>query len=283
MKGVLLATRLFVEGLTGMAEDAFVRGEGPRLAVRDYGGAGPPIVLIHGHYGNLGSFDHFAPLLTGALRVVSYDQRGHGWSENGPISTAGFAKDLSTVIDALGLDRPILYGSSFGTLVGLAYLLEGGAARAFVTEDGQLSDFPETVPEPEAPAENERVLGVDGWQAYLASFSPAGPTGEATAYRSAVQRPDGTIEIRPSAADIFAKERAFVRLPVHDAYRSVSGPILALLAHRGTDLAARQAEVDALAGAVELETAWFECGHWISAEMTEALAERLLEFCTRRA
>ena len=277
------STWLAVEGLTDMADDVFVRGDGPRLAVRGYGGDGPRIVLIHGQYGNLGSFDHLAPLLTGGLRVVAYDQRGHGWSEPGPISTAAFAKDLSSVVDALGLDRPILYGSSFGTLVGLAYLLKGGAARAFITEDGQLSDFPEVLPEAHPPPEDDRVLDVDAWQAYLASFSTAGRAGEATAHRSAVRRPDGKIEILPSGADIFAKEHAFARLPIRAAYQAAPGPVLALLARRDIDLAARQAEVEALAESVDLETAWFECGHWISAEMTEPLADLLLRFCTRRA
>jgi len=47
------------------------------------------------------------------------------------------------------------------------------------------------------------------------------------------------------------------------------------------NLPARQAEVDGLARSVDLEAAWFESGHWISAELTDALAAKVLEFCGR--
>lgn len=104
--------------------------------------------MIHGHYGDLASFDYLGPLLTRNLRVVAYDQRGHGWSETGPISVDEVVADLATVINILGLEHPILYGSSFGTLIGLAYLMEDRPARAFITEDGQLADFPAELPKP---------------------------------------------------------------------------------------------------------------------------------------
>ncbi|HEY1830554.1 MAG TPA: alpha/beta hydrolase [Acidimicrobiales bacterium] len=264
-----------------MAEDLFVQTAGSRLAVRDYGGDGPPIVLIHGNYGNLASFDYLGPLLTTGLRVVAYDQRGHGWSETGPMSALEFTKDLATVIDTLDLAPPILYGSSFGTLIGLAYLLDGGAARAFITEDGRLSDFPEVLPTLDPPSQTRRILDPENWNAYLAGFSVAGPAGKATAYRSAVERGDGDTEIVPSAADIFAKESAFARRPVEEAYQSAPGTVLALLARRGADLEARQAEADALGRIVDLDITWFDSGHWASAEMVELVAQRVLEFCVR--
>jgi len=92
---------LVVQGCRAVSHDLFVRGDGPRLAVRDYGGSGPPILLIHGHYGNLASFDYLGPLLTSGLRVVAYDQRGHGWSEPGRIGIAEFRADLAAVVGAL--------------------------------------------------------------------------------------------------------------------------------------------------------------------------------------
>jgi pimeloyl-ACP methyl ester carboxylesterase len=88
------------------AEDLFVDSDGVRLAVRDHGGAGTPVVLVHGHFGSLGSFDVLGPLLAGKARPVAYDQRGHGWSDQGPVSVASYADDLAAVIAALQLTNP---------------------------------------------------------------------------------------------------------------------------------------------------------------------------------
>lgn len=77
-----------------MPKDLFVDSNAIRLAVRDYGGSAIPIVLVHGHLGNLGSFDDLGPLLAQHMRVVAYDQRGHGWSESGPVTVSDFASDL---------------------------------------------------------------------------------------------------------------------------------------------------------------------------------------------
>ncbi|HET6873718.1 MAG TPA: alpha/beta hydrolase [Acidimicrobiales bacterium] len=110
---------------------------------------------------------------------LACDQRGHGRSEPGPVGVSEFVQDLTDVVEVLGLDRPILYGGSFGTLVALAYLAAGGAARVFITEDGRLSDVLEGLPDEDPPARPRRVLSDDAWSTYLEGFSAAGPTGGA--------------------------------------------------------------------------------------------------------
>lgn len=261
-----------------MGEDFFIQDDGPRLAVRDYGGEGPPIVLVHGGYGNLGSFDQLGPLLARNLRTVAYDQRGHGWSQSGPIGVAEFVLDLAAVIRVLQLERPIIYGGSFGTLVGLAYLLEGGATRGFITEDGRLIDFPAVLGDEDPPPDSARLLSHEDWRTYAARFDAAGPAGQTTAARSAVRRPDEVMELRPSPLDVFTKLRAFARLPVRAAYRSTAVPVMALLAGQGIDRPSREAEVEDLAAEVDLDAFWFDTGHWISAAATESVAEEVLRF-----
>src|SRR5690348_11840894 len=93
--------------------DLFVDADGVPLAVRDYGDNGPPVVLVHGHYGNLGDSSQVAPLLAEDFHVVAYDQRGHGWSEEGAVSVETYLADLDAVIAASGAERPLLVGSSF--------------------------------------------------------------------------------------------------------------------------------------------------------------------------
>lgn len=92
-----------------MAEDVFVDSGGVRIAVRDYGGDGVPVVLVHGHYGNLGSFDHLGPLLADSARVVAYDQELTGvevqWFPTGhwisAEDTAGVARTVAQFLDRI--------------------------------------------------------------------------------------------------------------------------------------------------------------------------------------
>ena len=46
-----------------VAADLFVDSDGIRLAVRDHGGTGVSIVLVHGHLGNLAEYDFLGPAL----------------------------------------------------------------------------------------------------------------------------------------------------------------------------------------------------------------------------
>lgn len=264
-----------------MPEDFFVDSGGVRLAVRDFGGAGVPVVLVHGHFGNLAEYDLLGPALAQHARVVAYDQRGQGWSERGPIGISEFADDLAAVTRALHLDRPVLFGSSFGTLVCLAYIAAGGPTRGFISQDGRTADFDEPIPR-SAPANPTRVLTPSDWQAYVSAFGAVGSEGTATALRSAVRRTDGTYEIRPSPAQAFAKEEAFVRLQVTDAYRGVTGPILMLAAEQGSrDRLRRQQELAALQHLVGAEVSWFRTGHWISAADCDGVTAAVQSFLAR--
>ncbi|MEU2542702.1 alpha/beta fold hydrolase [Streptomyces iakyrus] len=58
--------------------------EGVRIACPDWGGSGPPVVLLHGLAGHAGAWDCLARDLSPRHRVVAVDQRGHGASERRP-------------------------------------------------------------------------------------------------------------------------------------------------------------------------------------------------------
>ena len=85
----------------------------------------PTIVLLHGGPG----FDHtpykahFAELAEIA-QVVYYDHRGNGRSEDGPRERWNldqWADDLHTLCETLGIERPVVFGGSFGGFVALNY------------------------------------------------------------------------------------------------------------------------------------------------------------------
>jgi pimeloyl-ACP methyl ester carboxylesterase len=99
-----------------------VQGDGGvRLAVREWPGRGPSILLLHGLASSSHIWDLVAPRLASRFRVVAYDQRGHGRSGK-PSSGYGFDRliaDAAAVIGTLGLGRPVVGGHSWGANVAL--------------------------------------------------------------------------------------------------------------------------------------------------------------------
>ncbi len=89
-------------------------------------GAGPALVLINGGPGN--TLHSFLPHFSAAAsfsRVVYYDPRGTGLSDWDPgddgYSTSQMVDDLEALRQALGIDRWIILGHSYGGLVAQWY------------------------------------------------------------------------------------------------------------------------------------------------------------------
>lgn len=86
----------------------------------------PALILVHGGPG----FDHtaFKPYFArfaDLVQVVYVDQRGHGRSDPRPLTELNLdthADDLVRLCQALGLERPIVLGQSFGGFVVQRYL-----------------------------------------------------------------------------------------------------------------------------------------------------------------
>uniref|UniRef100_UPI003FEF4377 alpha/beta fold hydrolase n=1 Tax=Candidatus Fimivicinus sp. TaxID=3056640 RepID=UPI003FEF4377 len=84
------------------------------------GGRGCPVMLLHGNGGSHRTFDGLMEKLAGAYTVYAPDSRGHGKSgKAGPLSYEQLASDTAALIQALGLEKPMLYGFSDGGIVGL--------------------------------------------------------------------------------------------------------------------------------------------------------------------
>jgi non-heme chloroperoxidase len=118
-------------------------GGGLRLHVREWGPANrPPIVLIHGwSQSHLCWARQYESALAKDFRLVAFDLRGHGKSE-APLEPEHYtddelwADDVAAIVDQLELDRPVLVGWSYGTLLICDYVRKQGtdriAAIAFV-------------------------------------------------------------------------------------------------------------------------------------------------------
>ena len=87
-------------------------------------GDGPDLVLIHGLTGNLAVWHlRMVPLLWDRFRVLTYDLRGHGYSD---MTASGYtcddmAEDLRELLDALEIERAALAGHSFGADISLYF------------------------------------------------------------------------------------------------------------------------------------------------------------------
>jgi pimeloyl-ACP methyl ester carboxylesterase len=90
--------------------------DGVRLAGVDFGGDGPPALLLHGLAGYAGEWASTAEWLTKRCRVVALDARGHGASERFPadVSRAAHVADAAFAIDELALGPVVVVGQSLG-------------------------------------------------------------------------------------------------------------------------------------------------------------------------
>jgi non-heme chloroperoxidase len=133
-----------VVGSRAMAEIALPNGI--TLAYDDQGASnGQSLVLIHGISMSRRYFHRQIEPLSARHRVIAVDLRGHGDSEKveSGHTVPQYARDVRLLIEALGLDRPVLLGWSMGVFVALDYIRQfgTGALRGLIDVDEAASDF----------------------------------------------------------------------------------------------------------------------------------------------
>ena len=122
-------------------------------------GQGKPVVLISGYGAPGGSWmAQEAALLDAGYRVVVFDRRSHGESENAVQGQhlCRHAADVQELIRTLGLDKPILIGQSMGASTIYAYLSVFGDKNLFAAV---------------CIDQTPRMLNGDGWNLGMYGFS----------------------------------------------------------------------------------------------------------------
>lgn len=112
----------------------FITVDATRLHYLDRG-TGTPVVLLHGNGSMIADFvsSGITECTDAGYRVVAFDRPGFGYSERprgrrwGPFEQARL---LLQAFEHLDIERPIIVGHSWGTLVALALALEAGRSVA---------------------------------------------------------------------------------------------------------------------------------------------------------
>ncbi len=229
-----------------MSTDLWVdASDGVRLAVRDHGGSGPDVVLLHGAGTHLLSLAWLVAELDG-FRIATADARWSGQSgDSDTYDWARLVHDVEAIIEQLGLDAPVVAGHSWGGMIAAHYGAAHPEARAVVNIDGHGAGDPslyDGLDEAEAEAAIEVVTAgndlfgdapVEGDAEWLEGVRGAVelmtrmmgvPEDDVAAFvdRSFVDLGDGRWARRPSPT-LYAGLRGDLRL--FDLYRRVECPL----------------------------------------------------------
>ena len=96
-----------------------------RVHYLEWGSAGaPPVVCVHGYTSSAQAFNALARRFQGSHHLLVPDVRGHGesaWSPAGAYQYQDQVGDLRAFVDARGLARFTLIGTSMGGIIAMAY------------------------------------------------------------------------------------------------------------------------------------------------------------------
>jgi 3-oxoadipate enol-lactonase len=98
---------------------------GVRLRYEILGDKGPFVVLLNGIAMSIGHWQAFAERLSASFRVLCHDLRGQTLSERpaGDYSFDQHSRDLSSLMEKLGIDKAHIVGTSYGSEVAMSFAL----------------------------------------------------------------------------------------------------------------------------------------------------------------
>ncbi len=93
----------------------YVKSNGNELYFTRSGGDKRPLLLAHGHTDDGSCWTEMAKLLIDDYDVIMYDAIGHGNSARITVDMdIDLGSDMGNVINALGLEKPAIWGHSMG-------------------------------------------------------------------------------------------------------------------------------------------------------------------------
>ena len=249
------------------------RPDGVRLYHEIHGEpAAPPLVLLEGMGGDIPGWRHNVSRLARTLRVIAYDFRGNGNSDEppGPCTMATFVEDTVALMDELAIDRVHAYGQSFGGMVAQELVLTHpervATAILAATHCGPASAI---------PVADRAVPKGESWRAM---YSPSFPD----------EHPEHVVEdLRVGAAQPrhpVGGRRQWEAMQGWSACERLGGIGLPVLVVHGTeDGVVAPANAEVLASGIQgAELAWIEgAGHLYHSERGEEADEVVVGFVRR--
>lgn len=280
-------------------EHRIARGPG-ELYARDYAGAGPAFVLMHGFPDHLGIYDDLVPFLVGGgRRVVTFDFLGFGRSDRpagASYTFEGQLEDLRAVATQLKLGKfvPVAHDSSGPTAINFALEHRDQIAGLVILNSGYDDSFPILWPEmvtlfaskslsalAQAIAQSPQQFGwLLGWQ--KGRFSDPQPAAQRDHFNRGVgqliadnftKAPSSGPAFMQLAADFFAElARNTRRLP---ELRTLDVPIKVIWGELDPYITADVGRDRA----AHFKTASFHplhAGHWLQADVPDLVAREML-------
>lgn len=240
--------------------------------------AGPALVLSNSIGSHCGMWDEVVTRLSGQVRVIRYDTRGHGRSDLGAdsLTIEHLGRDVIGIMDALELPRAVFCGLSLGGLTG-QWL---GAAAPERFEGLILANTAPSFPPPELWLERARTVRDRGMH------DLAGPTIDrwlTGGFRA--RRPDRTAEVVQMIAGTPAEGYArCCELPavtdLTPVLPEIRVPVRVLCGlHDPSAAPARGAEIAALVP--DADSLTLDAAHISAIEASDVFARATLEFIER--
>lgn len=136
--------------------------EDTALAVTDTRGPGRPVVYLNGSYATQKNWRPVTAELGNGWRHITYDERARGHSKrSADYSFEACIRDVDAVLEATGVERPVLVGWSYGAALALHWATRNPhrVAGAVMVDGGYPWDYLATVEGgPEAGKEEIRKL-----------------------------------------------------------------------------------------------------------------------------
>jgi pimeloyl-ACP methyl ester carboxylesterase len=233
--------------------DQIVSAGDVTIAVRDFGGSGPPVLALHGAGANLTAMGVLASELSPRFRVITVDLRGHGRSGDGPWEWPAVLDDLETLVKELALDDPAVVGWSLGGMVAALWAERHPECPGAVSFDGtpppsrpdqcagldpvragaELDRLRETfsamsaaLSRPLGPADLEAALGA---QRAMARRHGADEDLAVEGFQRNLRTRDGRTWLRPSP-EVLDGLRAAMEIDLIPVYRRAECPLMVALA-----------------------------------------------------
>jgi pimeloyl-ACP methyl ester carboxylesterase len=232
--------------LTKPVRDDFIIAGSTKLHYVQWGEQGPPVVCIHGITANAFCFQAIADELASDHCVFAYDLRGRGDSDKPKegYSVPLHVTDLAQLIDALGLERPVLIGHSLGAMIALYFaahypdklsklvLIDAGAPLAWKTPEEQpawltasISRLGTPIPSFQEYVERLKAAPFLGpyWNDYLDMYFD----------HDAQRNSDGSVASKSYREGVLEEGRRFAEADPEQQWSSVRVPTLLLRAGQG--------------------------------------------------